>query len=158
LDSTCPRSVAKGPNEKKQIHTKNGKTVDCQLLWGVIKCSPDTEATLKVEVLKFSLLASNKDVQEAYLEAVKNMGPTFQALLMQIMPPEPAKQNHGEYWQKLSKSSTSTSPIKIDHHASLDEVFQDDVICSVVDYLWETGGQSTSMWSAEMNMFAFGRA
>jgi hypothetical protein len=124
----------------------------------MIKCTPDTEATLKVELLKFSLLASNKDVQEAHHEAVRNMGTTFQALLLQVMPPEPAKPNQGEHWQKQQKSSTSTSPVKIDHHASMDEVFQDDVICSAADFPWDTGGQSTSMWSAEMNMFAFGRA
>ena len=155
LQQSCPRSEAKGPNVKKQIHTKNGKTVDCQLLWGMIKCTPDTEAMLKVEVLKFSLLASDKAVQEAYHEAVKNMGTSFPALLEQVMPPESSKPRYGEYWTKLNKSCTS--PIKIDHHASMDEVFQDDVICSAVDFLWDTGGQSTSMWSAEMNMFAYGR-
>ena len=42
LQATCPRSVPKGPNIRKQLHTKNGKTVDCQLLWGMIKCTPDT--------------------------------------------------------------------------------------------------------------------
>jgi hypothetical protein len=154
LEKACPRSVAKGPNVKKQLVTKNGKTVDFQNLWGMIKCTPDTEATLKDELVKFSILASDQSVQEAYHVAVKNMGANYPALLEQVMAPEASKPRQGEYWTKLSKSCTSD--IKIVHHASMDEVFQDDVISDVVSFLWNAGGQSTSMWSDDMTMFAYG--
>jgi hypothetical protein len=156
LQATCPRSEAKGPNVRKQLHTKNDKTVDCQLLWGMIKCTTDTEATLKVELVKFSTLASNQGIQQAYFVAVQQMGTTYPALLDQVRPLESSKPKHGEYWTKLTKSCAS--PIKIVHHTSMDEVFQDDVISTTVAFLWEAGGQSTSMWNAEMNMFAYGRS
>jgi hypothetical protein len=156
LESASPRSESRGPNVKKQLHTKNGKTVDCQLLWGMIKCTPDTEATLTAEIVKFSTLASNLLVQEAYHVAVLNLGTNFPALLEQVAPPKKSSPRTGEYWTKLIKSCAS--PIKIVHHTSMDEVFQDDVIISAVSHLWEVGGDSTSMWSGDMNMFAFGRA
>lgn len=155
LQAACPRSLAKGPNIRKQLTTKNGKTVDCQLLWGMIKCTPDTEATLKLELAKFSTLASNQGIQQAYFVTVQNMGTTYPALLDQVKPPESSKPKFGEYWTKLTKSCASA--IKIVHHTSMDELFQDDVISTAVTFLWEAGGQSTSMWSAEMNMFAYGR-
>jgi hypothetical protein len=156
LQFASPRSEPKGPNVKKQLHTKNGKTIDCQLLWGMIKCTPDTEATLTAEIVKFSTLASNQSVQEAYHVAVLNLGTNFPALLEQVQPPKKSSNSRiGEYWTKLSKSCAS--PIKVVQHASMDEVFQDEAIISAVSHLWEVGGESTSMWSPEMNMFAFGR-
>ncbi len=155
LQATCPRSVAKGPNLKKQLHTKNGKTVDCQLLWGMIKCTPDTQAKLQLELVKFSTLASDKEIQQAYFVAVQTMGTNYPALLDQVRPTDSSKPRFGEYWTKLN--SSCTSPIKIVHHTSMDEVFQDDVIGTAVSFIWEAGGQSTSMWSGEMNMFAYGR-
>jgi hypothetical protein len=38
----------------------------------------------------------------------------------------------------------------------MNEIFQDKVISYVVGILWAASGLSASMWSAEMNMFAFG--
>ena len=155
LQATCPRSVPKGPNVRKQLVTKNGKTVDFQLLWGMIKCISDTQAKLELELAKFTILANDKDIQQAYLVAVQNMGTNFPALLEQLRPFEQSKTKTGEYWTKLA--STSGFPIKIVHHKSMDEVFQDDVINTAVSFIWEAGGLSTSMWSGEMNMFAYGR-
>ena len=158
LNSASPHSEPKGPNIKKQLETKKGKVVDCQLLWGIVKCTPDTEATLKAEIAKFSLLASDRRVQEAHHIAVQNMGTSFPQLLEQIQPPQPnqPRVSVGEHWKRLNKSCVS--PIKIVQHASMDEVFQDDEISTAASFLWEAGGQSTSMWSSDMNMFAFGRA
>jgi hypothetical protein len=40
----------------------------------------------------------------------------------------------------------------------MDELFMDEEITVAVGFLWQdAGGLSTSMWSSEMNMFAFGR-
>jgi hypothetical protein len=84
------------------------------------------------------------------------LGTNFPALLEQVAPIKKSSPRTGEHWTKLIKSCAS--PIKIVHHTSMDEVFQDDVIISAVSHLWEVGGDSTSMWSGDMNMFAFGRA
>jgi hypothetical protein len=38
----------------------------------------------------------------------------------------------------------------------MNEIFHDKLISYVVGILWAAGGLSASMWSAAMNMFAFG--
>ena len=105
--------------------------------------------------MKFSNLASDKGIQQAYLVTVQNMGTTYPSLLDQVRPTDSSKPKFGEYRTKLIKSCAS--PIKIVHHESMDEVFQDDVIGTAVSFIWDAGGQSTSMWSGDMNIFAYGR-
>jgi hypothetical protein len=46
--------------------------------------------------------------------------------------------------------------IEVIHLESMNEIFQDDIINTAVGILWAAGGLSPSMWSAEMNLFAFG--
>jgi hypothetical protein len=65
LRSTFRRNISKGPNIKKTIVTKNQRVVDCHL-WGMINCTDNTENKLKTEILKFSNLASNPAIQQAF--------------------------------------------------------------------------------------------
>jgi hypothetical protein len=150
------RSQAKGPNVLKQVTTKNNKTIDFQVLWGMIKCTDDTEATLKSELKKFSTLASDPEIQEAYHITVKGLGTKYQALLDEICPTKVSNPKVGIYWKKLS-ASCADAVITTIQCSSMNELFMDEEITVAVSFLWEAGGQSTSMWSGDMNMFAFGR-
>jgi hypothetical protein len=108
------RSQPKGPNVQKQVTTKNNKTIDFQVLWGMIKCNDDTEATLKTELMKFSTLASDPEIQEAYHVTVKAMGTKYPALLEQICPTKVSDPKVGEYWKK-----TGCMLCRRHHHSSL---------------------------------------
>jgi hypothetical protein len=99
LRSTFRRNISKGPNIKKTV-TKNQRVVDCQILWGMINCTDNTENKLKAEILKFSNLASNPAIQQAYFVSMQNLGSTFKPLLDQIMPADKtAIPRMGEYWE-----------------------------------------------------------
>jgi hypothetical protein len=155
LRSTFRRNISKGPNIKKTIVTKNQRVVDCQILWGMINCTDNTENKLKTEILKFSNLASNPAIQQAYFVSMQNLGSTFKPLLDQIMPADKtAIPRMGEYWEKLI--AVCSGEIEVIHLESMNEIFQDDIINTAVGILWAAGGLSPSMWSAEMNLFAFG--
>jgi hypothetical protein len=150
------RKEPKGPNVQKQTTTKNSKTIDFQVMWGMIRCTDDTEATLKTELMKFTTLASDQSIQEAYKVTVEGLGTKYQALLDQISPTKVSNNKVGEYWKKLAASGAGT--ITTVQCASMNELFMDDEITIAVGFLWpDTRGQSTSMWSTEMNTFAFGR-
>jgi hypothetical protein len=150
------RSQPKGPNVQKTMVTKNSKTIDYQVLWGMIKCTDDTEATLKTELMKFSTLASDTEIQEAYQVTVKALGTKFEPLLEQICPTSLSNPKLGEYWKKLSACFAGN--ITIIQCASMNELFMDEEITMAVGFLWpDARGLSTSMWSGEMNKFAFGR-
>jgi hypothetical protein len=150
------RSQPKGPNLQKQVTTKNNKTIDYRVLWGMIKCTDDTEATLKTELMKFSTLASDREIQEAYKVTVEALGTKYPALLDQISPTKVSNNKVGEYWKKLGAGCAGG--ITTIHCSSMDELFMDEEITVAVGFLWQdAGGLSTSMWSSEMNMFAFGR-
>jgi hypothetical protein len=150
------RNEPKGPNVQKQTTTKNSKTIDFQVMWGMIRCTDDTEATLKTELMKFTTLASDQSIQEAYKVTVEGLGTKYQALLDQISPTKVSNNKVGEYWKKLAASGAGT--ITTVQCASMNELFMDDEITIAVGFLWpDTRGQSTSMWSTEMNTFAFGR-
>jgi hypothetical protein len=150
------RSKPKGPNVQKQVTTKNNKTIDYRVLWGMIKCTDDTEATLKTELMKFSTLASDHEIQEAYKVTVVALGTKYPALLDQISPTKVSNNKVGEYWKKLAAGCAGA--ITTVQCSSMDELFMDEEITAAVGFLWQdAGGLSTSMWSGEMNMFAFGR-
>jgi hypothetical protein len=150
------RSQPKGPNVQKQVTTKNNKTIDYRVLWGMIKCTDDTEATLKTELMKFSKLASDHEIQEAYKVTVVALGTKYPALLDQISPTKVSNNKVGEYWKKLGAGCAGA--ITTVQCSSMDELFMDEEITVAVGFLWQdAGGLSTSMWSGDMNMFAFGR-
>jgi hypothetical protein len=155
LRYTFRRNVPKGPNQKKTLTTNNNRMIECQVLWGLIIAEDNTEERLKTEAMKFAQLASDQNIQAAYLVTMKNLGTQFTPLLEQIMPPKTGVAKMGEYWEKLMLLCNSEE-IQVLHCQSLNELFLDDVISTVISILWAAGGLSTSMWSAEMNMFAFG--
>jgi hypothetical protein len=102
LTSAFRRNMPKGPNVRKTFVTKNGRVVDCQVLWGMVQYSDNTEETLKSEIIKFSALASNPTVQAGYYVTMEKLGSTFKPLLDQIMPPQKTTVPRiGEYWEKL---------------------------------------------------------
>jgi hypothetical protein len=85
----CQRSQPKGPNVQKQVTTKNNKTIDFQVLWGMTKCNDDTEATLKTELMKFSTLASDPEIQEACHVTVRKLWePNIQLHWSRSVPPK----------------------------------------------------------------------
>jgi hypothetical protein len=139
---------------KKTIVTKNGRVVDCQVLWGMIRHSDNTKETLKAQILKFSTLATNPTVQAGYYVTMENLGSTFKPLLDQIMPPEKTTVPRiGEYWEKLL--AVCDHEVEIIHSQTMNEIFQDEVITYVVGIIWAAVGLLPNMWTAEMNMFAF---
>lgn len=159
LRSTFRRNIPKGPNMKKTLITKNSRVVDCQILWGMVVCTDNTEDMLTTEIAKFLDLARNQAIQQAYYVTMQNLGSTFKPLLDQIMPPatKGAPPRVGEYWEKLS--TVCSHEIQVIHCQSMNEIFLDDVINTVIAVIWNTDrALSPNMWSADMNMFAFGRA
>jgi hypothetical protein len=46
--------------------------------------------------------------------------------------------------------------VEVIHSQTMNEIFQDKVISYVVGILWAAVGLLPNMWSAEMNIFAFG--
>lgn len=116
-----------------------------------MKYTDETEDFLRTKILKFVELTSNEKIQEQYVTTMKQCGTTFPALLEQIEPPKNITQPRtGEYWTRL-KAVTSQA-IQTLHCQSMNEIFLDDEIKMIVGKIWSSG----SIWTAEMNTFAFG--
>jgi hypothetical protein len=60
----------------------------------------------------------------------------------------------GEYWEKLL--AVCDHKVEVIHSQTMNKIFQDKVISYVVGILWAAIGLLPSMWSVEMNVFAFG--
>ena len=87
---------------------------------------------------------------------MQRSGTNFQPLLDQIKPPNDTitQPRTREYSTRL-KAVTSQA-IETLHCRSMNEIFLDDEIKMIVGKIWSSGGLSVSMWTAEMNTFAFG--
>jgi hypothetical protein len=117
----------------------------------MIKSNDDTEATLKTELMKFSTLASDPEIQEAHQHVtMKAVGTECPASLEQICPTKVSDPKVGEHWKKLGACCAAT--ITTFHCSSMDKSF-----IVAVGFPWDAGGPSTSMWSGEMDEFGFGR-
>lgn len=155
LRSVNRRNVSTGPNIKKVIITKNQKQVDCQILWGVMKCTENTENWLTTQIIKFAELASNKAIQTSYYQSMKDCGATYVPMLEQVQAQleESTTGRSGEYWQKLT--AACSEEIQIIHCQSLNEIFLDETIKWIMGILWHCKELPFSQWTPEMNTFAF---
>jgi hypothetical protein len=150
IRSTFRRNISKGPI-KKTIVTKNQRVVDVKF-WGMINCTDNTENKLKKKYSSFSNLASNQLYNKHILYLCKILE-VFKPLLDQIMH---CRQDNTSNGRILGKIRCLFWRNRVIHLESMNEIFQDDIIILLSESFGQLVDFLPSMWSAEMNLFAFG--